>query len=182
MASPTPQTPRSAASESRANHNPTPPPGGRPGAPAAPRPAGGPGGAGGALPGVRGDTAATDREVGVDFTSRNEDRIATQSVPLISPSDVMALPKGHAFALIEGNQLWKLRVPLLDPVGDDHLPASIAELAGAMRRKYRSGDHWWLAPETQAANDGHSGTWSADGGDAPTDPASAEPADVETAA
>jgi hypothetical protein len=135
-----------------------------------------------ALTAVSGVTDATGSEVGVDFVSRNEDRIATQSVPLISPSDVMALPKGHAFALIEGNQLWKLRVPLLDPVGDEHLPSSIAELAEAMRRKYRTGDQWWLAPEAQAANEDRSGTWSASETEVAATATPNEAADMERAA
>jgi hypothetical protein len=45
---------------------------------------------------------------------------------MLSPSDVMSLPIGHAFALLEGGQLWKIRMPLPDASHDSHLPADIA--------------------------------------------------------
>lgn len=39
-----------------------------------------------------------------DFASRNEDRITTESAQMLSPSDLVQLPKGQAFALIHGGQ------------------------------------------------------------------------------
>ena len=41
---------------------------------------------------------------------------------------LIQLPKGRAFALLEGGQLWKIRLPL--PVADKHspLPESVAQL------------------------------------------------------
>jgi len=96
-----------------------------------------------ALTAVSGATDASADGSGIDFVSRNEDRIATQTVPLVSPADVMALPKGQAFALLEGGQLWKVRMPLLDPMGDTHLPTSIADLADRMERSYRTSESWW---------------------------------------
>ena len=35
-------------------------------------------------------------------------------VPLLEPASLVQLPKGQAFALLEGGQLWKLRIPLPD--------------------------------------------------------------------
>ena len=111
-----------------------------------------------ALTAVSGATDAAGEGTGVDFVSRNEDRIATQSVPLIAPSDVMSLPKGQAFALLEGGQLWKVRMPLLDPIGDTYMPASLLDLAGRMERSYRTSELWWREADDNA---GSSGTWDA---------------------
>jgi conjugative coupling factor TraD (TOL family) len=120
-----------------------------------------------ALTAVSGATDVAGEGTGVDFVSRNEDRIATQSVPLVSPSDVMALPKGQAFALLEGGQLWKVRLPMLDPVGDEHLPASIVDLADRMARSYRTSELWWHDAELGS---GAAGTWdAAEPVEAPTD-------------
>ena len=46
------------------------------------------------------------------FTSHQEDKIMTMDIPLLSPNDLTQLPKGQAFALLEGGNLWKLRLPL----------------------------------------------------------------------
>ena len=42
---------------------------------------------------------------GVDFKSRNEDRINVSEVPMLTPAELITLPKGQAFALLEGGQL-----------------------------------------------------------------------------
>ena len=47
-----------------------------------------------------------------DFASRNEDRIAPESVRMLEPTDLVQLPKGQAFALLHGGQLHKIRMPL----------------------------------------------------------------------
>jgi len=60
-----------------------------------------------------------------DFASRNEDRITTENAPMLSPSDLVQLPKGQAFALIHGGQLHKIRMPLPDGSHDPMMPASI---------------------------------------------------------
>ncbi|MCP4305806.1 MAG: type IV conjugative transfer system coupling protein TraD, partial [bacterium] len=89
---------------------------------------------------------------GVDFTSRNEDRISVSEVPLIEPGTAMALPKGQAFALLTGGQLWKLRLPLPDARRDAQMPKDISSIAGALDRRYRSSEQWyrdsgpWWAP------------------------------------
>ncbi len=80
---------------------------------------------------------------GVDFTSRNEDRISVSEVPLIDRDTVMALPKGQAFALLEGGQLWKLRLPLPDARHDPQMPADLAAIATEMERRYHSNAQWY---------------------------------------
>ena len=60
---------------------------------------------------VSGVDDSSDPASGIDFRSRNEDRISVSEVPLLTPAELVALPKGQAFALLEGGQLWKLRMP-----------------------------------------------------------------------
>ena len=78
------------------------------------------------------------------FTSRNEDRISVSEVPLLTPADLVTLPKGQAFALIEGGQLYKIRMPLPDSRHDPEMPASLAQVAAEMRRDYATGEQWWV--------------------------------------
>jgi len=59
-----------------------------------------------------------------DFASRNDDRIAPQSVRMLEPTDLVQLPKGQAFALIHGGQLHKIRMPRPDVHGRPRLPSS----------------------------------------------------------
>lgn len=55
---------------------------------------------------------------------------------MLSPADLVQLPKGQAFALIEGGQLYKLRLPLSDPDEHPPIPASLDDIAASMRQKY----------------------------------------------
>lgn len=63
-----------------------------------------------------------------EFTSRNEDRLTEVETEMLTATDLVQLPKGQAFALIEGGQLCKLRLPMLD-AHDPALPASITAMA-----------------------------------------------------
>jgi len=78
-----------------------------------------------------------------DFSSSGGDRVSTVQVPMIEPADVVSLPKGQAFALLEGGQLWKIRMPLPLPDTGTEIPTGITDLASRMREKYHTGDHWW---------------------------------------
>lgn len=80
---------------------------------------------------------------GVDFKSRNEDRISVSEVPMLTAADMVTLPKGQAFALLEGGQLWKIRIPLPDNRDDASMPGNFEEMADAMRRSYITNDHWY---------------------------------------
>jgi type IV secretory pathway TraG/TraD family ATPase VirD4 len=82
-----------------------------------------------ALMEVSGVNDSSDPFSDVDFSSSNEDRISTTEVPLVSPATIMALPKGQAFALLEGGHLWKIRLPLPDAGNDPCMPKSIEEIA-----------------------------------------------------
>ncbi len=74
---------------------------------------------------------------GVDFKSRNEDRISVSEVPMLSAADLVALPKGQAFCLLEGGQLWKIRIPLPHDRKDASIPEDFEAMAEAMRRHHR---------------------------------------------
>ena len=86
------------------------------------------------------DTAA--QGTGVDFTSRNDDIVTYTKTPLIEASDILALPQGQAFALLEGNRLYKIRIPLADARGDAFVPESLQKVAADMKRRYRSSETW----------------------------------------
>ena len=82
-------------------------------------------------------------ETTVDFRSRNEDRISVSEVPLLTTADIVTLPKGQAFAFIEGGQLYKLRMPLPAAGKDAVMPLDVQHIAEAMARHYITSDHWW---------------------------------------
>jgi hypothetical protein len=70
----------------------------------------------------------------VDFKSRNEDRISVSEVPMLTPAELITLPKGQAFALLDGGQLWKIRIPL--PATDSDMPENLTQIANEMERTY----------------------------------------------
>lgn len=85
-----------------------------------------------------------------DFSSKNEDRISTEKAPMLAPADLVQLPKGQAFALIEGGQLYKLRMPLADSSHDPAMPENMEMIAESMKQRYESknpgeawADMWW---------------------------------------
>ena len=97
---------------------------------------------------IAGYTDSSDPDSTVDFASRHEDRITSSTATMLEPHDVTRLPKGEAFALLEGGVLWKVRLPL--PAGGKRDPSSaFAELTADMEARYRSGGSWWAgAAET----------------------------------
>lgn len=73
-------------------------------------------------------------EQGVFYQSTNEDRFAHSEISLIQQSDVLNLPKGQAFCLLEGGKLYKLRIPL-SVQETFEIPATIEALVGKMRER-----------------------------------------------
>lgn len=51
-------------------------------------------------------------EEGIYYRSTNEDRFSYSECRLIEQNDVLNLPKGQAFCLLEGGKVYKLRMPL----------------------------------------------------------------------
>ena len=72
-----------------------------------------------------------------DFTSKNEDRISSETVPMLAPSDLCNLPKGQCFALLEGGHLYKIRLPLPKPATDEDVPQNLWQVAERMREDVR---------------------------------------------
>jgi len=85
-----------------------------------------------------GSSDIQDPDAFADFSARSGDRISTESVPMISPSDLTQLPKGQAFALLEGGQLAKVRLPLpLPDHGDPAWPAEMEDVFRGMHAQYQ---------------------------------------------
>jgi len=93
---------------------------------------------------VSGATDSSDITGNTDFTSNTQDRVSSTSVPLIEPAHIVSLPKGQAFALIEGANLWKIRMPLPAHDPDECMPKDLQTLAANMRKRYvDGGGEWW---------------------------------------
>ncbi|WP_145502177.1 type IV conjugative transfer system coupling protein TraD [Yersinia similis] len=92
---------------------------------------------------ISGVTDISNPEMGSDFTSNTQDRVSSVRIPLITPANIISLPKGQAFALLEGGKLWKIRMPLPSTHNDPLMPESLAKIAEYMKRNYRTGDSWW---------------------------------------
>lgn len=96
------------------------------------------------------DDGGSNGDVGISFKSKNEDRISTIRVPLITPSDIVGLPVGQAFAMLSGSHLHKIRIPLLGNSKDlgMALPEFITEMVADMRGRYRSTEGWYKFSDT----------------------------------
>ncbi|MGH8584740.1 MAG: type IV conjugative transfer system coupling protein TraD [Gammaproteobacteria bacterium] len=95
---------------------------------------------------VKTRSGATDSslpETAVDFVSTSVDDVATQRVPLLTPADLISLPKGQAFALLEGGQLYKLRLPLIEDPSDSTMPPTLQAALATMARRSTSAAGWW---------------------------------------
>jgi len=68
-------------------------------------------------------------------------------MPLLEPSELIQLPKGQAFVLMEGGVLYKVRMPLPSSDDDDLIPESIQTLADEMRKTYATGENWWVGAD-----------------------------------
>ena len=91
---------------------------------------------------VTGVTDNIDTGGGIGFTSNNQDRVSISRVPMIAPADIVALPKGQAFVLLKGSELWKIRIPMPSKVDDQELPSDLGGMLEQMRRGYTSVVDW----------------------------------------
>ncbi|WP_095101705.1 type IV conjugative transfer system coupling protein TraD [Pseudomonas sp. Irchel 3A5] len=116
---------------------------------------------------VSGATDSSDPSAKTDFTSNTQDRVSSTSVALIEPAHIVSLPKGQAFALIEGGNLWKVRMPLPAPDPDEVMPKDLQTLAENMRKSYiDGGGEWWTSSGTRGLQE----DLPADLLDSPVDP------------
>ena len=86
---------------------------------------------------VSGTHDSSTPESTIDFTSSTQERISSQTIPMLEPGHLMKLPRGHAFVLMEGGSLYKLRLPL-SATEQPALPSDLDAIAQDMARRYRS--------------------------------------------
>lgn len=72
-------------------------------------------------------------EEGVYYRSNNQDQFVHSEQRLIEQNDVLNLPKGQAFCLLEGGKLHKLRMPLPTSI-EITIPKNIETLITSMRQ------------------------------------------------
>ena len=76
-------------------------------------------------------------EDGVYYRSSNEDQFVHSEQRLVEQNDVLNLPKGQAFCLLEGGKLHKLRMPL--PTHSEiKIPKNIEALIATMREHQKN--------------------------------------------
>lgn len=103
---------------------------------------------------VSGATDSSDIRGATDFTSNTQDRISMTSVPMVEPAHIVQLPKGQCFALMQGGQLWKIRMPLPAPDPDEAMPRDLQQLAQYMRQSYTEASQWWMNTSAPGLQDG----------------------------
>ena len=81
-------------------------------------------------------TDDNDPETATDFTSANSDRVTEVEADMLQPADLVQLPKGQAFALLDGGRLYKLRLPLAG--ADPLLPRGVEDIRAWAQSRYRS--------------------------------------------
>ncbi len=84
---------------------------------------------------VSGATDSSDPDSPVHFTSNTQDRVSTQTTPLLESGHLMQLPRGQAFVLMGGGRLYQVQFPeVLD--SPDRLPSDLERIARDMARRY----------------------------------------------
>jgi len=94
----------------------------------------------------------TAKEGHLDFQSNNQDRITVTRVPLLTPSDITGLPKGQLFAMVNGSQLFKVRIPLASDKDDDDLPNDLRGMINEMQERYQPTQNWHHFKDTVDAS------------------------------
>ncbi|KAF9395952.1 hypothetical protein CPC16_005853 [Podila verticillata] len=73
-----------------------------------------------------------------DFSAATQDTWTARETSMLQPADLTQLPKGQAFALIDGGQLVKLRLPLVTEEHDQaSQPRVLEALFEELRERYR---------------------------------------------
>ena len=85
-----------------------------------------------------GATDSSDVHSSVDFVSSTQSREQRQQMEMLTVTDLTKLPKGQFFMIMNGNQLYKGRVPWLIPARGEMVPENIREVAARMRHNYSS--------------------------------------------
>ena len=75
-----------------------------------------------------------------EFSSRTDDQLVVSENPLLTASHLMGLPRGHAFAILDGNNLWKVRFPMPEK-NETFAPDNIEGVFNAMHASYEDRLH-----------------------------------------
>lgn len=86
---------------------------------------------------------------------KNEDRISAERVPMLTASDLTQAFQAQAFALIDGGQLYKIRIPLLDENDDAFMPKDLDSLVQELDRDRNSKATY----ATELTTEGSGGGW-----------------------
>ena len=85
-----------------------------------------------------GATDSSDVHSDVHFISSTQSREQRQQMEMLTVTDLTKLPKGQFFMIMNGNQLYKGRVPWLIPARGETVPENIRQVAEQMRHNYSS--------------------------------------------
>lgn len=92
-----------------------------------------------------------------EFGSTNSDRITSERVPMLEPSEFMQLPKGQAFVMMEGGHLYKVRLPLPSAANDPLMPMDLESIARDMGKRYLTNQTKPRDLQSQHGNSGGTG-------------------------
>ncbi|MBL8511656.1 MAG: type IV conjugative transfer system coupling protein TraD [Betaproteobacteria bacterium] len=90
-----------------------------------------------------GASDANDPADFAEFSSRTEDRVVREMVPMLTTADIISLPKGQAFVRMNGGQVFKIRLPLPDASKDSFMPPNLAAVATDMKKRYAAHQSGW---------------------------------------
>ncbi|MBA2710115.1 MAG: type IV conjugative transfer system coupling protein TraD [Tatlockia sp.] len=75
---------------------------------------------------------------GVYFNTSNEDRVQKNAIDMLEVNDITSLPKGQAFVLVNGGELYKVRIPL--PLNDNLAPKDIKKVIREINQLKEAGE------------------------------------------
>lgn len=76
------------------------------------------------------------------FISSNQDRTQESKVPLLTAAEIMSLPIGQSFVLMNGNKLYKTRAPKPLPEKGESLPENIQSVIDEMSAQDHRSVDW----------------------------------------
>ena len=80
----------------------------------------------------------SDVDKGQHYTSGSQTRQDRERVDLVQAADLMRLPKGQAFAWLDGNKVHKIRMPLPDDSDLLNVPDNLKGVAEQMKSQYQT--------------------------------------------
>lgn len=90
-----------------------------------------------------GYTDVADPSANTQFISNTQQGTNSKTAPLIHTNHVMTLPKGQAFALLDGGKPYKIRIPMPDEKDLAELPQDLTRIAQQMKARYQSTEDWY---------------------------------------